>query len=108
VKVTPSQQLILASDAGTRSTSGSVLLGLTAAGAVAKRITLVASRSDATLVLFQDDVSSGAGAASDALPVRAHYFEPDEPLSLHPAELYARTQASFGDALKGTHIDVLA
>jgi hypothetical protein len=136
VKVTPGQQLILASEAGPRNSSGSMLeaLGMAATGALVKRMTVVASRPDATLVLLQDDVSSGTGAASNVLSVNAHYVDPDDPLSLRkllpassastqvvarsraapsssylrPAELYARAQASFGDALKGVHIDVLA
>jgi hypothetical protein len=103
VKVTPSQQLILASEAGPRSSSDSVLeaLGLSAAGAVVKRMTVVASRPDATLVLLlpASFASTQVVARSRAAPSSSY---------LRPAELYARAQASFGVALKGVHIDVLA
>ena len=91
MKVTPSQQLILAHEYGPRSGSTSVLdevLGLTATGAVVKRMPGVASRPHATLLLLQDGYSLRADSAR--------------------ADLYRRTQASFGDAPKGVHIDVLA
>jgi hypothetical protein len=90
VKVTPSQQLILAHEYGPPSGSTSVLaeaLGLAATGAVVKRDTAVASRPHATLLLREDGYSSWAGDRAD---------------------LYRRTQASFSDAPKGVHIDVLA
>ncbi|MGO9512858.1 MAG: hypothetical protein ACLP2F_04345 [Steroidobacteraceae bacterium] len=71
MKVAPSQQsLILASEyLAPSATSSAVLnaaLGLTASGAVLNRVTVVAARPDATLILLRADYSPRTGLTNDS------------------------------------------
>jgi hypothetical protein len=86
VKVTSGQQsLILAGEYPVpRGTSGSLLdaaVGLAAKSAVSTRVTVVAARPDAALVLLRADYSSRAGARNDAPAVGDGDPEPEAPHS---------------------------
>jgi hypothetical protein len=137
VKVSPNQQLILANEYRAPAKNGPPLedvIGVAAQGATLRRLTMIASRPDATTVWVHADYGAGHEAVNDPILVEAAYVDDgaqnqEETTSSAlitdarhssarslaavarsqtprgPAAYYARVQ-TLGERKKGLYVDV--
>jgi hypothetical protein len=123
MKIAPgTQSLILAGERANGRGSPSLLsdaMDLVASGANLKRLTLVASQPDSTVVLLRADYASLDQEPIDVIATDVESIPPPDtqPVPrravgitayLHPLDRYALTQSGLGAGSKGSYLDVRA